>query len=126
MAGEKVLVIEDNPLNQELVCDLLEVNGYEVLAASTAEEGIRVAQSGKPCLILLDISLPGMSGFDALAILKEDERTRHVPAVALTAHSTSEDQDKIREAGFDGFLSKPLDTRAFPGAIASHLGGSES
>jgi CheY-like chemotaxis protein len=126
MAGETVLIVEDNPLNRELVSDLLDAAGYEVLAASTAEEGIQVARKRPLRLILLDITLPGMSGFEALEALKKDDRTKDVPTVALTAHSTSGDQDRIMDAGFDGFLSKPLDTRAFAETVASHLGGAGS
>lgn len=118
MAGETVLVVEDNPLNMELVTDLLEAAGYCVRQASTAEEGIRLVRAERPGLILMDFSLPGMDGLSATAVLKSDPVTREIPVIALTAHAMKGDEEKARAAGCVAYITKPIDTREFPKTIA--------
>ncbi len=115
---KKILVVEDNPVNMELVTDLLEIAGYEILQASTAEEGIETARATQPDLILMDVRLPGMDGLSATSILKKADDTRHIPVIALTAQAMKGDEERALEAGCDAYLSKPIDTRALPGAIA--------
>lgn len=124
MAGEKILVIEDQPLNLELVRDLLELGGYAVLQAATAEEGLALARTAQPDLILMDISLPGMDGLTATCRLKEDPATQQIPVVALTAHAMKGDPEKAQEAGCAGYLTKPIDTRTFLEQVRDHLKGS--
>lgn len=114
MDPETILVVEDNPLNMELVCDILEVNGYVVYQASAADEGIKIAKENIPHLILMDIQLPGMDGLSATQILKDDITTKDIPVVALTAHAMKGDEQKALEAGCSGYITKPIDTRAFP------------
>ncbi|HEY3157396.1 MAG TPA: response regulator [Vicinamibacterales bacterium] len=122
MAGERILVIEDNPLNLELVRALLEANGYEVIDSGNAEEGIERARTEKPQLIFMDLGLPGTDGFAATQLLKADAATRHIPVVALTAHAMKGDDERARQAGCDGYLTKPIDTRSFPAVVARFLG----
>jgi CheY-like chemotaxis protein len=121
MEGTVILVVEDNRPNMELVTALLEASHCKVLQAWTAEEGIRMAGARDPALILMDISLPGMDGLTATAALKRDPETRHIPVVALTAHAMKGDEEKALAAGCAGYIAKPIDTRAFPGAIKSFL-----
>ncbi|MDQ7785562.1 MAG: response regulator [Desulfomonilaceae bacterium] len=117
----KVLVIEDNETNMELATALLFASGYTAVQARTAEEGIRLAREEMPSLILMDISLPGMDGLTAAAVLKEDPLTTHIPIVALTAHAMKGDERKAMEAGCCGYLTKPIDTRSFPEALAGFM-----
>jgi len=105
----KILIVEDNPVNMELVTDLLEPLGHELLPAATAEEGIQLAAEALPDLILMDIALPGMDGLTATARLKADPRTQGIPIVALTAHAMSGDREKAMEAGCDDYDAKPID-----------------
>lgn len=112
-----VLVIEDNPLNMELVVDLLEVNGCRVLQAVTAEEGLKMARECLPDLILMDLSLPGMDGLAATRVLKSDPATRILTIIALTAHAMRRDQNNALAAGCDGYLSKPIDIKTFASRI---------
>ncbi len=111
---EKILVIEDTPVNMELVTDLLEVAGYQVIQAETAETGIEKARAEAPDLILMDIGLPGMDGLTAAGILKRDQLTKDIPIIALTSHAMKEDKERIIAAGCDGYITKPIDTREFP------------
>ncbi|NOZ57205.1 MAG: response regulator [Calditrichaeota bacterium] len=113
MGEKRILVVDDNDLNLELVTDLLEVAGFSVHSATTAEEGIRLAQIAQPDLILMDVGLPGMDGLEAARILKSDARTRGIPLVALTAHAMRGDREKALAAGCDGYITKPIDTRTF-------------
>ena len=121
MAGETILIVEDNELNLELATDLLEAAGYVVRQARTAEEAIQAAKTTKPQLILMDISLPGMDGLDATRALKADPTTRQIPVLALTAHAMKGDEEKARAAGCTGYMTKPIDTRAFSTTVARLL-----
>jgi CheY-like chemotaxis protein len=109
----RVLVIEDNLLNLELVRDLLEAHGFGVLHARTAEEGIRLARETHPDLVLMDLSLPGMDGLAATRALRADSLTKNLKIIALTAHAMKGDETIALEAGCDGYLTKPIDTRKF-------------
>jgi CheY-like chemotaxis protein len=124
MTGRKILIIEDNQLNLELATDLLEVNGFVVKAAATAEDGLRLARELLPDLVLMDLGLPGMDGLCAIKNLKANPATRHLSIVALTANAMKGDEETARKAGCDGYLTKPIDTRTFSktimGLIASH------
>ena len=108
-----ILVVEDNRLNMKLVTDLLEAAGHVVRPATTAEEGFAMARTEQPDLILMDIRLPGMTGSMAVRMLKDDRRTEHIPTIALTAQTMKGDDESALEVGFDGYLSKPIDTRRF-------------
>lgn len=116
-----ILVIEDNPLNRELVTDVLEASRFRVTQAQTAEEGLRLARELLPDLILMDISLPGMDGLEATRALKADPVTSRLPVIALTAHAMRGDEQIALQAGCDGYLSKPMDTRTLPETLASFI-----
>ena len=103
-----ILVVEDHPQNLELVTDLLESAGYRVLTATTAEEGLVLTSAHAPDLVLMDIRLPGLDGLTATRMLKEDPATRTIPVIALTAYAMPEDRERIRDAGCEGYLTKPL------------------
>jgi CheY-like chemotaxis protein len=121
MPHEKILVVEDNPLNMELTADILGAAGYTVLQAENAERGIALARAESPDLILMDIGLPGMDGLSAVEILREGTETREIPVVALTAHAMKGDEEKALVAGCNGYITKPIDTRALPGEVAAFI-----
>jgi CheY-like chemotaxis protein len=121
MKTARILVVDDNPTNLKLVSELLAFEGYEVLRAMDAEEAQVVITSTLPDLILMDIALPGMDGLTLTRHLKVDERTRHISIVALTAFAMKGDKQKALDAGCDGYITKPIDTRAFPGEVAGIL-----
>lgn len=104
----KVLVIEDNPANMKLAVLILEHGGYEVLRASTAEDGIKIAHESHPDIILMDIQLPGMDGLAATRLLKQDQLTSGIKIIALTAFAMEGDKEKIRAAGCDAYICKPI------------------
>ena len=122
MGTPRVLVVEDNPVNMELVAALLENEHCRVLSAETADVSLRLAAAERPDLILMDIQLPGMSGHDATRRLKADPVTAGIPVVALTAHAMLGEEARAREAGFDAFLTKPIDTQAFRDTLWRFLG----
>jgi two-component system cell cycle response regulator DivK len=121
MAGELILIIEDNEKNLKLVRDVLQFNGYETAEAMTAEEGLVLARSQQPVLILMDIQLPGMDGFAALQQLRADPITQSTLVIAVTASAMERDRQKILEAGFDGYLSKPIQVKTFVEEIRTVL-----
>jgi len=121
MAGELILIIEDNDKNLKLVRDLLQFNGYETAEAMTAEDGLVLARSQRPVLILMDIQLPGMDGFAALRQLRADPITKSTLAIAVTASAMERDRQKILEAGFNGYLTKPIQVKAFTEEIRTIL-----
>jgi two-component system, cell cycle response regulator DivK len=116
-----VLVIEDNPANMTLAIFLLQSAGHVVLSATDAEAGLAIARAEQPQLILMDIQLPGMDGLQATSLLKRDEATKHIPVIALTAFAMKGDEERIRAAGCDGYIGKPMRYKEFLGAIAAHL-----
>jgi two-component system cell cycle response regulator DivK len=113
MAGELILIVEDNEKNRKLVRDVLRVKGYQTIESETAEEGIRLARERRPALILMDIQLPGMNGIAALGQLRGDERTRAIPVIAVTASAMTHDRQRILAAGFDGYQMKPIRVQEF-------------
>jgi two-component system, cell cycle response regulator DivK len=116
-----VLVVEDNPANMTLATFLLKSAGYAVLTATDAEAGLALARREQPDLVLMDIQLPGMDGLEACAILKKSEATRDIPVIALTALAMKGDEERIRAAGCDGYIAKPLAYREFLATIAARL-----
>jgi two-component system, cell cycle response regulator DivK len=109
MAGEQVLVVEDNEKNMKLVRDILQALGYVPLEASMGEQALALAAEHAPALVLMDIQLPDLDGAEALARLRADERTAGIPVLALTAQAMEGDRERFLAAGFDGYLSKPVD-----------------
>jgi len=121
MSGTTILVVDDNPTNLKLVSDVLEFDGYHILKASDAEEAQEIITSAMPDLILMDIALPGMDGLTLTRQLKNDEATRHIVIVALTAFAMKGDDEKARVAGCDGYITKPIDTRKLSASVAGYL-----
>lgn len=126
MTGCKILIVEDNPLNLELAAALLEASGFVVQPARTAEEGLRVARELLPDLVLMDFGLPGMDGLSAVKQLKADPATRHLSVVGLTAHAMKGDQEIALNAGCEGYLTKPIDTRTFVATITNFVEAARS
>lgn len=122
MAGEKILLVEDNEVNRRLAEFLLRSNGYKVLQATSAQEVLDVIKINRPNLIVMDIQLPGMDGLEATRKLKEDPATRDIPVVAVTSYAMKGDREKALAAGCVGYITKPIDKTAFLQAVATHLG----
>lgn len=120
MAGEPVLVVEDNEKNMKLFRDVLQATGYATLEATSGEDALALAQSENPALVLMDVQLPGMDGIEALGRLRQDERTASIPVLALTAQAMSGDRERFLEAGFDGYLSKPVDVAELIRTVKEH------
>ena len=116
-----IFIVDDNPTNLKLACDVLEFDGYRVGRAADAEEAQEVLEHEVPDLILMDIALPGMDGLTLTRKLKADARFQHVPIVALTAFAMKGDAQKARDAGCNGYITKPIDTRKLPHQVAEFL-----
>jgi len=118
---ELILIVEDNDKNLKLTRDVLRYHGFDTIEATSAEEGIPLAQERQPQLVLMDIQLPGIDGVTALERLRADARTADIPVVALTASVMKEDRERFDRAGFDGFITKPIDVKSFPEQIRDYL-----
>jgi len=116
-----ILIVEDNDKNMKLVRDVLQAKGYATIEAVTGEDGIRLATEQKPDLILMDIQLPGINGIEALRVLRANPDTATIPAIAVTASVMQQDRKHITEAGFDGYLGKPLNLKEFLEAVRAML-----
>jgi len=112
--SDLILLVEDNEKNMKLARDLLQYHGFTTVEATNAEDGIVLAKERSPKLVLMDIQLPGMDGVAALEHLRGDPNTSRIPIVAMTASVMKEDRERFDKAGFDGFITKPIDVRAFP------------
>jgi two-component system cell cycle response regulator DivK len=117
----KILVVEDNATNLKLAVLLLETAGHTVISAADAEVGLTMARDEQPELILMDIQLPGMDGLEATALLKKDPVTQHIPVIALTALAMKGDEERIRAAGCDGYIAKPMRYQEFLAAVEAQL-----
>jgi CheY-like chemotaxis protein len=113
MAGELILIIEDNEKNRKLVRDVLQVKGYKTIESETAEEGLKLAIEKSPSLILMDIQLPGMDGITALKHLKADPETKSIPVIAITASAMTYKRLTMLAEGFDGYQTKPISVKDF-------------
>ena len=120
MSGERILVVEDNPKNLKLVRDVLQFSGYEVIEATSGEDGVRLAAEQHPDLILMDLQLPGIDGMEALRRIRVSE-SGSVPVVAVTASAMNGDGDRAYAAGFDGYVQKPLSVRALQQQVHDFL-----
>ena len=123
MTARRILVVEDNPMNLKLVRDVLGFAGYDVVEATSGEEGLRVVQENPPDLVLMDLQLPGIGGTETLHRLRQGPLDRAVPVIAVTAFAMPEDRDRAALAGFDGYIEKPISIRDLPGQIEAFLGG---
>ena len=108
-----VLIVEDNDKNMKLARDVLQAKGYQTLEAETGEDGVKLAREKVPDLVLMDIQLPGINGIEAFKQLRADPKTARIPVVALTASVTPTDRSQITAAGFDAFVSKPINLKEF-------------
>jgi len=120
MARDQVLVVEDNARNTRLLRDVLLALGYRTLEASTGGEALSLAAEHRPAVVLMDIRLPDMDGLEALRRLRVDERTASIPVLAVTAQAMKGDRERFTEAGFDGYLSKPVDVDELLAAVQQH------
>lgn len=111
MTAPTILLVEDNPDNRTIYGTILRHVGYNVAEAGTGEEGLRLARELVPSLVLMDVAMPGIDGWEATRILKADPSTAGIPVVALTAHAMTEDRRRAEEVGCDGYLSKPIEPR---------------
>jgi two-component system, cell cycle response regulator DivK len=118
-----ILIVEDNERNLKLVRDVLRVKGYATIEAGTAEDGIRLALEKKPDLVLMDIHLPGMTGIEALGVLRANPATAPIPVIAVTASVMQQDRKQITEAGFDAYVGKPINLKEFLDAVRLALEG---
>jgi two-component system, cell cycle response regulator DivK len=121
MAGARILVVDDNPANLRLLRMLLLNEAYDVRTAGDAAEALVVVGEFHPDLILMDLQMPGVDGFELTRRLKADPATRGIVIVALTAYAMKGDEERARAAGCDGYVSKPIDTRSLPAVIARHI-----
>ncbi|HYK97715.1 MAG TPA: response regulator [Candidatus Acidoferrales bacterium] len=112
--SDLILLVEDNEKNMKLARDLLQYHGFQTIEATNAEDGVALARERQPKLVLMDIQLPGMDGVTALGQLRADPTTARIPVCAMTASVMKEDRERFDKAGFDGFITKPIDVRLFP------------
>jgi two-component system, cell cycle response regulator DivK len=120
MARDQILVVEDNPRNMKLIRDLLRATGFRTLEASTAGEALVLATEHRPALVLMDIRLPDMDGVEALRRLRMDSGTASIPVLAVTAQAMKGDGERFKEAGFDGYLTKPVDIDELLSIVVRH------
>ncbi len=118
-----ILIVEDEPKNMTLLRDLLQVTGYSTNEATNGKEGVELAKTSKPDLILMDIQMPEMDGLEATRILKTDAATRDIPILALSSYAMKGDKERILAAGCDGYLAKPFDIKELLKTVAAYLSG---
>jgi CheY-like chemotaxis protein len=123
MPGEKILIVEDNLVNQRLLVVILKPHGYILLTAQDGEEAVALASRERPDLILMDLQLPKMNGYAATLEIKSQPGMNHIPVVALTANAVPDEWQRARQAGFSGYITKPIDTRSFPAQVKRLLEG---
>jgi CheY-like chemotaxis protein len=121
MVTSRILVVEDNAMNMELAVDLLKLQGYEVLSATTGQEALDICVREHPDLVLMDVQLPGMDGLAVTKKLKENPETMDIPVIALTAHAMKGDEERILSHGCTGYISKPIDTREFSRTVGKFI-----
>lgn len=126
MAGESILIIDDNPINLKLEKILLEVEGYNVRTATDAEEALKLLESYQPRLIMMDLQLPGITGLELTRQLKSNRKYRDIIILAVTAYAMKGDKEKALGAGCNGYITKPIDTKTFPSVIANYLSAEDN
>jgi two-component system, cell cycle response regulator DivK len=124
MTSRQILVVEDNERNMRLFCDVLQASGYRTLEATTGESAVGLALEHVPDLVLMDIQLPDIDGVEALGRLRADERSASLPVLALTAQAMEGDRERFLAAGFDGYLSKPVNIADFITTVKRYCEGS--
>lgn len=126
MATEAILVVDDNPTNLKLLRVLLVGEGYEVKTAVNGEEALSLLKSFQPRLVLMDLQLPGINGLALTQMIKADPKTKDIVIIAVTAYAMKGDDQKAFDAGCDGYIAKPIDTRTLPSIVAQYLAGPAS
>lgn len=126
MSERLILIVEDNEKNLKLVRDVLQFEGYDVMEARSAEEGVPLATERPPDLVLMDVQLPGMDGVEALRQLRRISATASIPVVAVTAFAMKDDRARLLDAGFNGYLEKPISARALGDQVREFLDGREA
>jgi len=121
VSRHRILVVEDNPKNMKLVCDVLEYAGYEVVRAATGEDGVRLAGEADVDLVLMDLQLPGIDGMEALRQIRSGNRNSEVPVVAVTSSAMPEDRARVFASGFDAYVEKPISARMLPQQVTDFL-----
>jgi two-component system cell cycle response regulator DivK len=121
MSESRILVVEDNPKNLKLMRDVLTYAGYEVIEATSGEDGVRMAGEASPDLVLMDLQLPGIDGAEALRRIRAGQVNPDVPVVAVTAFAMSEDRERAFRAGFTGYVEKPISVRGLPQQVRDFL-----
>jgi CheY-like chemotaxis protein len=116
-----ILIVEDNPINLELVSDILDAQGYKVFRATSGAEAMEIVKRVHPDMILMDIQLPGLDGLEITRMIKKDPQTKDIIVVALTAHVMKGDRERILEAGCSGYIPKPINSRDLPKEVAKYL-----
>ena len=119
--GQKILVVEDNELNLKLFCDLLRAHGYEAEPVRDGREAVERARAFAPDLIVMDIQMPHISGLELIEQMKADDELRHMPIMAVTAYAAKGDEERIRDAGAEGYVSKPISVLKFVEAVRALL-----
>ena len=122
LVPEKILVVEDDIVNRTLLRDVLKYYGYEVLEAGDGREGVNLAKEHMPAIILMDVQMPVMDGIEAMKILKSGPETKNLKIISITAFSPNGETKGLPDAGFDDYISKPIDIRQLPALIKKHLG----
>ena len=120
--AKTVLIVEDNELNMKLFRDLIEASGYETIQTRNGMEALDLARRYRPDLILMDIQLPEVSGLQVTQWIKDDEKLRHIPVIAVTAFAMKGDEEKIRQGGCEAYLSKPISVAKFVETVRNYLG----
>ena len=120
--AKTVLIVEDNELNMKLFNDLLEAHGYRTVQTRNGVEAVELARQHMPDLILMDIQLPEVSGLQVTQWIKDDEKLRHIPVIAVTAFAMKGDEEKIRQGGCEAYLSKPISVAKFVETVRNYLG----
>jgi len=124
--GARILIVEDNPQNRLLVKDILEIHGYEILEVENGQAGIESAKTQRPDLVLMDIQMPVMDGFEACRRLREEPELRGLKIVAVTSFAMKGEKEKVLSSGFDGYVAKPINTRELPALVKGFLEERES
>lgn len=121
--AKKILIVEDNPENRILLKDVLTCYGYDVIEAGDGQEGVRKAKEEKPVLVFIDLRMPIMDGYAVVEMLRQDPQTKGIKMIAVTAYAMKGDKEKAVQAGFDEYITKPIDINTLPGLLKKHMEG---
>jgi len=123
--AKSILIVEDNQTNAQLLKDVLVIKGYEVFIVTNGDDALASMEASKPDLVLMDVQLPGMDGYEVTRKMRENPQTKELPVIAVTAYALKGDKKKAMDAGCDGYMSKPINTRELPKMVENLIGKSE-